>query len=189
MTRKLTDALKAELIGNLPDNTVGEISPADVRAALVDILDSLRPSYGALIGSPAEPVAITLTQTWQPIPLTVWTAKIESDPNEIGADQANGELVIKFDRYNPRFQAEVSFTADNAEETLWTFAVDGIPVGITMSMDGHGATKFTQVLWESFQWPAVNARVSILAKSATASNAVTIKTAQFVGELFTTRYQ
>ena len=53
MSRKPMTMIRADAELKFPDNTTGEISPADLRSWALDLVDTMTPGYGVLaIGNP-----------------------------------------------------------------------------------------------------------------------------------------
>jgi hypothetical protein len=92
MARKPTDTVKSDFATILPDNVIGAISPADLRAELIDMIDSLRITCACLEG-PATPTPIATTAT--PTKLSLLTTNgFSQDPSEIIVSTASSNITL-----------------------------------------------------------------------------------------------
>lgn len=137
MTRKTMLALIAQADATIPDNTAQEISAADVRQLIKDVIDSFAPGYGIL--SAATTTLIALGTTVQ----TVHYTAILSLTPEYTAIPAAGS-VTRLAQGLPTTVNRLSFYCDvNApagNEVAFTLARNGadIPGGTTVTGQGGG---------------------------------------------------
>lgn len=190
MTRKYSDTLKAEIATNLPDNVIQAITAADVRQALLDIVDSLRPSWAGLAAAHTEaPVTLALTTTWQTIaPAGFWTSAAQSDVAELQALQATGQLDIKFGDWNHIVRGAINFEAPNGQEVQISIGVDGAVAGTISSVDGGGTGRVVAAADWVIVFPPIGTKLSLMARVPAGTASIQIHQAQLFGELTTTRY-
>jgi hypothetical protein len=138
MTRKTIATLLAQADATLADNTTGDISAADVRDMIKDLINSIKPGYGAagndsltIVGLGTTPRVISYNQLLAQTP--------EDFLVLLGAGQiqrlANG---LPLSRTRLSFQASVLAPAGN--EILLSVYRNGIdmPGGVTISATGLG---------------------------------------------------
>jgi hypothetical protein len=190
MTRKYSDTLKAEIEAAIIDNTSQQISAADVRQLLLDIIDSLRPSWAALAGDhTAAPVTFGLTNVWQTINAAgMYTTAGASDADELAALQSTGQLDVKFGSWNHLIDASMNFEAPNGQEVQFSIAVDGAPVGMIATIDGAGAGRVIEMSDWALVFPPTSSKVTVMARVPAGTANITIHQVQLYGQLTTTRY-
>jgi len=137
MTRKTMLALIAQADATIPDNAAHEISAADVRQLIKDVIDSFAPGYGIL--SANSTVLIGLS----PTPQTVHYTTILSLTPEYTAIPAAG-TVTRLAQGLPTTVNRISFYCDVAaptgNEVAFTLSRNGldIPGGTTVTGQGAG---------------------------------------------------
>lgn len=87
MTIRSILELLAEADANLPDNTTGQISPADVRTLIKDFLDTVSPAYG-VISATSSVEALTAT----PAVISPFTAILAATAGYFTANLTNGSV-------------------------------------------------------------------------------------------------
>jgi len=142
MTMQFLSVLKANINSQMPDNSVGAITPAIMRANLQDIVDSLYYRSAALIGDHAAvPIAQALTTTPTNYP-NLYTNLIEVDPAVVTGDIVTGEtepLLTGFVN-----EILMAFTASGANGRIVTARLakngtvqDRFTFGVTMTGPGE----------------------------------------------------
>lgn len=112
MTRKTLAALKVEIAALLPDNTAGEISPADLRTVLDNAIDSLNTVVAMSYGSPN--VTFATTATVQKLPANFFTAVINDDITVLeGRAGAAGDLIARSNVGQLQVAFDVSLSGGN----------------------------------------------------------------------------
>jgi hypothetical protein len=135
-------ALLAQADATLPDNTTHDISAADVRQLIKDVVDSFAPGYG--IVSSANLTLAALTATPRVIPYVTILAQTPEYTIGLGAG-----TITRLAQGLPTTVNRISFYADMeapaGNEIAFAVTRNGvaIPGGITVS--GQGATNFTGV--------------------------------------------
>ena len=191
MTRKYTDELKSELTTTLPDNSTGLITPALLRGVIEDVIDSLRPAWaGIRADHSAAPVSFATSATWTKINAAgLWTVGGQSDNSEFSYDLVNGELVTKFANYNHLCQAAINFAGTTNVEYQFSLAMNGVPLGTLVSVDGDGAGRILQAAdMAIIISTAVNDRISLMVRSPGGASSIQISQADVFGQMQTTRY-
>ena len=142
MPRKSIVELEAQATTNLPDNTSGAISPADVRQLFIDFLNAIRPAYGILQKTTPQTISLGLTPVAFP-----YTTQTDSDPNQTNSSPANGQITRL-----ARGTSTINFTMDiecatnrfitatlfkNGVATAWRITCNGAgtgnPVGMSLT--------------------------------------------------------
>jgi hypothetical protein len=137
MTRKTMTALKAQADATLPDNAIHDISAADVRQMIKDVIDTLTPGFGAVGRATQTLVALGVT------PQVVTYDTLMAVTVEYTAVLAAG-TVQRFALGLPTVNNRVSFFADvecaAGNEVNFQLYRDGvlIPGGCTVSGQGIG---------------------------------------------------
>lgn len=140
--RKSITELSAQADATIEDNTIGAVSPADVRNMVKDFLDAIRPAYGIITqtGNPTQNLGTT------PVKM-LFNNRQDSDIDETNSSAADGRVSV----LNPGVE-EVTFTVDvectagrfisavlykNGIATPWrvttTGAGNGNPVGMSLA--------------------------------------------------------
>jgi hypothetical protein len=168
MPRKSMVELEAEATTNLPDNTSGAISAADVRQMFLNFINAIRPAYGTCQKTTPQTVNLGLT----PVTITYNTAQ-SSDINQLTASAPLGEI----DR-TERGTSTINFTMDfecatnrfitatlykNGAITPWRATVNGAGAGSPVGM------AFTAV---DYADPAASYDVRLTAEQANVSTTI-----------------
>jgi hypothetical protein len=190
MTKKYTDTLMTDIATVLADNQTQQISAADVRQALIDIVDSLRPAWSALLADhTAAAAAINLTSSWQTLTGTgFWTAKGDSAAVELEALQTAGQVDIKFGGWNHLVRGQVNFEAPSNTEIQMSIGVDGSPIGTIASVNGAGTGRIVQLADWALTFAAAGSKIALLMRAPAGNQTIQLRQAQLYAELTTTRY-
>jgi hypothetical protein len=141
MTRKTIIALRTEADALLPDNTTGEISPADVRGVIKDIIDTFSPGYGILATETLTMAALGLTP--RAIPYTETLALTPEYTAVLGTG-----AVTRLAQGLPTTVNRISFSADVAaptgDEIVVSLFRDGIDIPGGTTCSGQGIGNFVQ---------------------------------------------
>ena len=139
MPRKSIVELEAQANADLPDNTTGVISPADVRNMFLDFLNAIRPAYGVCQKTAPETVNLGLTPA-----AIIDTTASSSDINQLTASAATGAI-----SRSERGTATINFTMDvecatnrfitatlfkDGVATTWRITVNGAGTGNPVGM-------------------------------------------------------
>lgn len=93
MTMKFLQQVGTEIVTNMPDNSVGAITPAIMRVTLQDMLDSLYPRSAAVVADRAAvPVAQALTTVPTNYP-ALYNGLIQTDPAVVAGNVAAGTII------------------------------------------------------------------------------------------------
>lgn len=146
------DALKTSL---LPDNTTGDISPADIREYFRLSEASIDPRAGVIVGGVQDNIPVTAT----PVKLAYFTVDAASDDVLFTADSANDEVLVHGNCRCPftlRFQGKWAAGEDLTLELRINDAVPTNPSNIqTVTVEGKGATDP-----EAISFTAVNLTIN-----------------------------
>ena len=139
MPRKSIVELEAQAAADLPDNTTGLITPADVRNMFLDFLNAIRPAYGVCQKTAPETVTLGLTPA-----AIAYTTGTSSDSNQLTANAATGQV-----SRSERGTATINFSMDvecaanrfitatlfkNGVATTWRITVNGAGTGNPVGM-------------------------------------------------------
>ena len=169
MPRKSITELEAQATTDLPDNTSGAISPADVRQMFIDFLNAIRPAYGTLQKTTPQAISLGLTPVAFP-----YTTQNDSDPNQTNSSPANGQIArlargtstinftMDFECTAGRF---VTFTLfKNGVATLWRTTSNGggagNPVGVAITAVDYADPAATYEVRASAEVAATNTTLS-----------------------------
>ena len=189
MSRQLTNQLIADLNSRLPDNTNGQITPAELRSVLTDIIQSLRPAFVTMWGNHnAAPKSVTLNSaTWTIINAAgMWPNVGRSDGSELDYDQATGSFLVKFGGYVHGQTGKMSFIGPSNRVLQVSIGYNGLPVGpvATINCDGRAMSIADDLIW----LPPDGAQLQFLAKWESGANAaISITHIEIGAELLTSR--
>jgi len=117
---KFIQDIKSQINSTLPDNSVGQITPAIMRAMLQDMTDSLYSRAGALFRSAATAVAQALTTTPTNYP-GIYDTTRAVDPAVIAANLVAGTVVPAVTGFG--CTATIGITVDGANGRVVTAAL------------------------------------------------------------------
>jgi hypothetical protein len=147
MARRFLDDIRADLLTLLPDNVVGEISPADVRGILRDIIDSTVQDEAAMTSPPSVPLNLTPVPTEYP---AIFDASIGGLPGFLTPNPTTGRFELS---PTPGFSYQVEFFIQaegqqNAEVNI-NIMQNGVPVGESYEIvcRGPGRGVSTSARW------------------------------------------
>jgi hypothetical protein len=136
MARRTIAALLAEATTNLPDNSTGLISPADIRDIVKNIADTFSPGYAAVSRGSLVLPALGLTPQ-----VVTYDTNLIGTP-DYAVDLVTGAITRLAGALNPTFN-RVSFytgvSAPNGNEVVFRLYRDGIaiPGGVELSAQGN----------------------------------------------------
>ena len=137
MARLFLDDLRANINAAIPDNAVGEVSPADVRNNLLDMVDSTVPDEAALTQS-APLNSVALTTAWL-TPLSQFDGSIGGDGVFLKPNPAGGYIESTT---TPGFTyyviAETNIVPGNNVLIDISVLLNGVPVGPISEVIGNG---------------------------------------------------
>lgn len=142
MTRKTMLALLTQADTTLPDNVSGDISPADVRDMVKDIIDSFSPGYGAASNAAVTLVALGATPVVVPY-ATLLAQTVEYVVTVLAGtiQRLAGGLPTTVNRLS--FYADVA--AATGAEVQFSLYRNGLAVpGADTTVSGQGAGNFVQ---------------------------------------------
>jgi hypothetical protein len=141
MTRKTMLALIAQADLTLADNITGDISAADVRSMVKDIIDSFAPGYGA-----ASTASVVLPALGLPPQAVTYTTTLALTP-EYTINLLTGEIT-RLAQGLPTTVNRVSFYADVAapagNEVVFSLQRNGITIPGGTTVSGQGVGNFSQ---------------------------------------------
>ncbi len=137
MPRRTIAALLTEATNNLPDNSSGQISPADIRDLVKNIADTFAPGYAAVARA-----SLVLPALGLPPQVVTYDVNLIGTPDYV-VNLAAGSVTRIAGTLNPTFN-RVSFytgvSAPNGNEVVLQLYRDGvaIPGGVEVSAQGAG---------------------------------------------------
>lgn len=175
MTRKFLDTVKADALALLPDNTIGSISPLDVRTVLNDMLDSTQPLIGVMYG-PAIAEAVATTATYAAMVGTLFTTSEGGDATFVKINTATGTIQTNTTAgFSYQVYGEVNFEAGNGVDFEFTILLDGVPVANLDVETGRGAGNFTSatINWNLLHAPA-DTDIQLAVRSPSGASTLTV---------------
>lgn len=144
-TRYSIAELLAQADTTLPDNSLGEISPADVRDMVKNFLDTMKPAYGAL-SIPAAPTLGLALNTTTPVKIAPFTSNV-AQSGEMLISVADGTVTQQIASIgNTGATARVTFTADitgpNNADVVFTLYKNNVATPFRASVTCSGAGNF-----------------------------------------------
>lgn len=149
MTRQTITLLKALIEANLLDNNSQLITPAAVREVVNSLVDSMTPLNAMTAGSSAGTV-IPLTVVPVKVPGTFFNTALSGDSTVMeGRATPNGDLLIKTDIGRLFVNFDVTITAGNGIDVVFTLAQNGVvlPFRSIISGRGNGNQISTSFSW------------------------------------------
>jgi hypothetical protein len=131
--------LEAQAAATLEDNNTGAITPADIRAMILDFINAIRPAYGQCLKTTPQTVSLGLT----PVAFA-YDSAASSDINQVTASAATGRISRA-----ERGTSTINFTMDiecqanrfitatlfkNGVATPWRITVNGAGTGNPVGM-------------------------------------------------------
>lgn len=144
MARRFLDDIRADIATLLADNTTGDISPADLRLVMLDIISSTIQDE-CLIVSTAPTLGISLTDSFSV--LNVFQDSVGGDLEFLKPNVNNGSIVLSATpgwSYNIR--AAVSLTANQNELVEFCILRDGVPALHRPDVNGAGGSRANSVV-------------------------------------------
>lgn len=191
MSRQLTNQLIADLNSRLPDNNAFLITPAQMRAVITDVIQSLRPAFATMWGNHnASPRVLSLnSSTWTVVNgAGYWPNYAQSDSSELEYNLAAGSFLVKFGGYVHEQMGTMSFLGPNNRILNVSIGYNGIPVGpiASINCDGKQMSIDDRLIWA----PPADAQLQFLAKWADggANANITIYHVEVGAALITTRF-
>jgi hypothetical protein len=130
MTFKFIQDIKAEIIALMPDNSVGQITPAIMRGVLQDMTDSLYTRAGALFRSAAGAAAQAITTVPTNYP-GIYDTQRQADPAVVATNLVAGTITPAVTGFSCK--AEVAITVDGPSGRVVTAVIAKNGVAITQS--------------------------------------------------------
>ena len=154
MTRRFLDDIRADIASQMPDNTLGLITPAIVRNLLNDIIDStIQDECGIVTSVPVAGFAVTTTFT--PITTAVFTQDIGGDGSFLTVNAAGGNITLSSTAgFAYSVVAAISFEAPNNDEIEIVVLVDGVPKPYSPLGTGRGNNRPVTVYVDAIINPA-----------------------------------
>lgn len=141
MARRFLDDIRADLLTLLPDNVVGEISPADVRGILRDIIDSTVQDEAALTSPPSTVLNLTPTPTEYP---QIFDAVIGGLPGFLVANAVTGRFELSpTPGFSYTFRYYLQAEGPQNAELNFNITRGGVVVGETYEIITRGPGRGT----------------------------------------------
>lgn len=135
MTRKAVSALLAQAAATIEDNVLGNITAADMRAMVVDIIDTLKPGYAAVTKATALLAQLGPTPVVVPLDtVLISTTEFQLLPVTSGVQRLGGGLPSVSNRIT--FSTAVD-SANNAA-IVFTLYRDGVAVAGSVTVVARG---------------------------------------------------
>jgi hypothetical protein len=129
MTRRTIVELIAQANATLPDNVIGDISPADVRNMILDFLDTIRPSYAVIqIGSAGVSKAVTAAFS-----TFAWATQYIAQAPDWTTSLASGTCQRSGGPATTRITFNADVVAPNNSITTFALFVNGVETSFAVS--------------------------------------------------------
>lgn len=144
MTRKTLNQVKVDVAALIPDNTTGLVSPADVRAVLIDAIDSLNTAASIAYGAPNTATAMTATPTR--LPATYFPNVFNDDSSILEARAGtDGDIIAHSDVGQLMLDMNATFHAANGTDVNFYIARNGVVLPPIARGTGTGAGDFQTI--------------------------------------------
>jgi hypothetical protein len=176
MTRKTMVELQAELALLLPDNNAGEISPADVRTVIGDLIDSLTPAYAVLDIS--VPLLLpTIAQNYLAIPFQ--TAMVVQQP-EFSANTSAGVITRTQGIATTQMLVQLSVEFSSSSQLDFEIFVNSIASGFVSRVQGNGNGRPVTVSLIGLTYQAGPATFELRVRGESGTTSAIITAAKFL---------
>lgn len=146
MARKTITELYAQATADFADNTSGAITPIKLRQFCQDFLDTVRPSYAAIVLTTGIPVSVSTTDT-----VFSWSSIVAAQAPDWTVSLGSGNI----SRANGPASTQINFSIDcvapNNSITIFTLYVDGVATPWVISNTSTSASDI-----QSFAFSAVS---------------------------------
>lgn len=140
MARKFLSQIRGQIASTLPDNTTGQITPANHRALLVDLIDSTTDLVGELfLPTPQNDVVIPTTFSQR---VANYSQAIGGDPSFLVLDPVTGTITSgPISGFNYRVFGQIQIEAINGRSFEMGLAAGGIMFSFISGFIGRGVTR------------------------------------------------
>ena len=176
--RKSTQELLAEIATQLPDNSIGAITPAVLRGVLNDIVMAFQPAYGYLQQSSG--VVLTLGTTPTQVP---FNTPFTSDATQIGATGGVTANLAPVNAGATAFQFSGDIEASNGRFITFTLYKNDVPTTWRVTGNGAGAGNPIAVAFSAIDYADPAAVYSLWASAEVAGTSVTFSNAAFLASV------
>lgn len=148
MARQFLDDLRTRIVNELPDNSVGLITPEIMRDLTRDIIDSTVQDEGAING-PGQ-TGVALTGTYQN--LGGYSSSQGGDGTFVKLDVGLGQIVTATTAgFTYEVLAAVSFEGSTNDEYEFAIGINGAPGAYQPSVTGRGPGRPSSVYLRAYQ--------------------------------------
>lgn len=177
MARKSMTELGTELTTLFPDNSAGEVSPADVRLWCNDLLNALRPVYGQLSGA-------ILSQTFGTTSSKVlFDTAVSSKPDEIVCTAGATSNMVRAERGSMTAEFNVDISLANNVSLTFTLFRNGAAQPWKATGVGRGAGNPVSVSMTMVDYADPAATYHIEAVCENVGTIVTLENMVFIVKL------
>jgi len=137
MARRFLDDIRAAIDAQMPDNTVGAITPAIMRTTLKDMIDSTIQDEAFIYGT--TPTQINLTAAWVPVPVSFFQYQLGGDPDFLKINLATASITTAATAgFTYEAIAIVNMEAAQNNEAEFAIAINGVVSGLRVEVVGRG---------------------------------------------------
>lgn len=176
--RKSTQELLAEIDAQLPDNTIGAITPAILRGVLNDIVMAFQPAYGYLQQNTG--VVLTLGTTPTQVP---FNTHFTSDAAQVGATGGATANLSPVNAGTTVFEFSGDIETSNGRFITFTLYKNGSPTTWRVTGNGAGAGNPIAVAFSAIDYADPAAVYSLWAAAEVAGTSVTFSNAAFLASI------
>ena len=179
MANKTMVELQAEIISLFPDNTIGSITPAQLRQFCSDFVTSMTPAYGAL------QINTTKVQTFNITPAVtmVWDVELVATPPQYTTDAATGAI----NRVDGVCTNQITFNVDvglaNGRVIFATLYKNGVATPFRATATGRGAGNPTILSFDAIDYSNVPATYQVFCTTDADTTPVTFTNGVFIARL------
>jgi hypothetical protein len=174
--RKALNDLKSDIATLFADNTVGDITPIDLRTFLVDYIDSISPAYGAM---GITSLARTLHQTFSEMD---WETQIAATLPEFTCNTSTGKITRNDPKTTNRIEFNMDIEAANNTTIYAALYVNGVITPFTTSCTGRGANNPVVMNFTGLHYSDGPAVYDVRVKAEVNNSAVTFLNGVFIVE-------
>ena len=184
MARRFLDDIRADILSELPDNTVGAITPAIVRGILRDMCDSLAQDECALTSPPSAVVNLTTTPTEYP---QIFDAVIGGAPGFLVGNATTGRFELSpTPGFSYTFRYYLQAEGNQNAELNFNIVRDGVVVGETYEIIARGPGRGTASAAAWYELTGIANGTFGLALSSPGSDTFTITNAFAIASIVPT---
>ncbi len=178
MTRRFLDDIVIDINTLLADNIAGDISAADLRGPLLDMMDSLKQDEAELV-STGSTDGLATTVAFANLD-TVYGAQVGGDGLFLKPTFAQGTIITNtLPGFGYSITGQINIAGSNNVQILLAVGVNGLPVGFVSTLESTSLGEFETVSVRHFlRTAAADDVITLMLATPDGTSSVNISDAQ-----------